>query len=399
MRKIVLLFPGPYEGSPRAQQEYTLISKRFNIDVIDVSPFCSRKPKEVTYRINMTLRNKPPTSLNGFIKRVLNYLILYVKVAYVLRRNYRKIPLCLHCSHAQMLPIGVLWKFLFGSRIVYDVYEYYPLWFRRMVGPAASSVLVKIERLLTNFVDMIIPWWYTISALYEKSNSKIKTVIYPNLPSLELFNGVFNSSTESLREELHLSSKDFVVIYCGTISKERKVEEIIRAIKIVREKFRLENVKVVIAGDGPYTDHLKCLVNRSNLEDSVIFLGRIDFAKVAHILKLGDVVYAMYPAQFDHLMLPSRKIFEAMLCSRAVITCNKGEKARLVKEAKCGLPMEGTSHCIASAIASLAMDKKYTKLLGENGHRYFNKHFPLREVNKQLVDAYQEVLQADISRV
>ena len=61
------------------------------------------------------------------------------------------------------------------------------------------------------------------------------------------------------------------ILYLGRIKKYKSIQDLIRAFKIVREK--LTDSKLMIVGTGDYLTHLKTLVHRLGLDESVEFPG------------------------------------------------------------------------------------------------------------------------------
>jgi GalNAc-alpha-(1->4)-GalNAc-alpha-(1->3)-diNAcBac-PP-undecaprenol alpha-1,4-N-acetyl-D-galactosaminyltransferase len=62
------------------------------------------------------------------------------------------------------------------------------------------------------------------------------------------------------------------VVYVGRLSKEKGVARLIEAFSKIKNK----NWNLVLAGDGPETNNLKQLVNELQIQDKVVFLGKVN---------------------------------------------------------------------------------------------------------------------------
>lgn len=95
-----------------------------------------------------------------------------------------------------------------------------------------------------------------------------------------LTNSVFNANEINLDTFNNIKNDDYDrnfynIIYCGRISKEKNIEEIIDCCQMLNEKY---NYYLNIIGDGPYLDDLKTIIelNYSKIKSKIIFHGNKD---------------------------------------------------------------------------------------------------------------------------
>ncbi len=62
-------------------------------------------------------------------------------------------------------------------------------------------------------------------------------------------------------------------LFVGRLSKEKGIDILIKAVKLVKEKF--PDIEVKIIGDGPERENLKNLTKILNIDNNIKFLGRI----------------------------------------------------------------------------------------------------------------------------
>ena len=77
--------------------------------------------------------------------------------------------------------------------------------------------------------------------------------------------------TATLRERLNLSPDTFVFVHVGRLAKEKSVDVILDAYRIVRERIHDVPLHLVIAGTGPCEPEL-----RQRAPDNTTFLGHLD---------------------------------------------------------------------------------------------------------------------------
>ena len=90
----------------------------------------------------------------------------------------------------------------------------------------------------------------------------------------------------ALRSKLGIDAATTMLLSLSRVSYEKNIQAVLAALpEVLREE---ENVKLVVAGDGPYLDDLKQLSKRLNIEDSVIFTGMIPPNETALYYKAAD---------------------------------------------------------------------------------------------------------------
>lgn len=115
--------------------------------------------------------------------------------------------------------------------------------------------------------------------------------------------------------KITLPSKFF--FFVGVHKKRKNVLNIIKAYKIFSSKF--SGISLVLAGNqnGHYFDMLLKYVNDNNLNNSVVFIGRLDDGQLSYVYKNS---YAfIFPTLIEGFGMP---ILEAMNCGIPVITSN-----------------------------------------------------------------------------
>jgi len=145
------------------------------------------------------------------------------------------------------------------------------------------------------------------------------------------------------------------VFYIGVLNKRKGVHDLIRAIPLVMNKVR--DVKLYIAGNGPYLNKLKQLVSDLNLGENVTFLGFVSDNEKFDYMKSMDVfVLPSYWESFPFVLL------EAMACGKPIVTTNVAGNPFAVSDGVNGcLVNPGDWQQIAEKLICLLDDRKLTE--------------------------------------
>lgn len=172
------------------------------------------------------------------------------------------------------------------------------------------------------------------------------------------------------------------VVYCGRLSAEKGVDDLLRAIR------QVPHVRFVIAGDGPQRSELQELAVRLGL-NNVEFVGRIGPAERDALI-----------AQSRFTVLPShayetlgKTILESYAQGRAVVSTDLGSRREFVRHGETGLLYGcGDVNELAQAIALLAANPAIAEEMGRAGWELVrSKHNP-EEHYEKLTGVYNELI-------
>ncbi|TSC90617.1 MAG: group 1 glycosyl transferase [Parcubacteria group bacterium Gr01-1014_2] len=147
--------------------------------------------------------------------------------------------------------------------------------------------------------------------------------------------------------------KKYDLIFVGRLAKNKGINLLLEALKILRFKFHVSNFKVLIVGDGPLKNSLKSKVESLKLENNVIFYGWAeDSNKVAIFLN-----------QSKFLVMTSyneggpRVVAEAMACGVPILATPVGIVADIMKDGQSGRIIKWDAEDIAKKAKSLLFNK------------------------------------------
>lgn len=166
----------------------------------------------------------------------------------------------------------------------------------------------------------------------------------------------------------NLSTNDFILIYSGAMYYWHGLDTMIEAMKIIKEQ-GLNDIKLFLVGDGEARVSIESLVERYNLNGSVIFTGKVPFDEVPKYLSIADVALSLNTG--DSIGF---KLIEYMAAGKAIITTNVDVVHTIADNGKDILfvPLNDPKAVVDSVIR-LKSDKKLRAQFEENVRNKFLK--------------------------
>jgi glycosyltransferase involved in cell wall biosynthesis len=210
-------------------------------------------------------------------------------------------------------PAGVAYKLLKSSTLVVLDIRSIPVGSRIWIHKA----LLK-RALCSRFID-------AISVIRKEMLMQIirEYNMHPRVPITTWTSG-FNPEyfNEKIRGA-HIRSKyglgkQFIILYHGSITKERGLETLINAFKILLDE-GIKNVGLWILGDGKDKDALKHLALQLGLQENVQFFDSVPYSEVAQFIAAADAGISPLPANPWWLYQFPLKIVECLAVGKPVI--------------------------------------------------------------------------------
>ncbi|HEY4475020.1 MAG TPA: glycosyltransferase family 4 protein [Candidatus Paceibacterota bacterium] len=176
------------------------------------------------------------------------------------------------------------------------------------------------------------------------------------------------------------------ILFYGALEKRKGVDQVIEAMKRLKEirndiKFELD-----IIGTGPEEEGLKKQKKENGLSDNVVFLDWTSNDKLPNQLDKADVfVYPSIPLdgweeQFGYAMA------EASSCEVPVVATRTGSIEEVIIDGKSGILVEPNNpEQLAEAINKILSDKELAERMGRFGREYVIKNYSHPVIAKKLV--------------
>jgi 1,2-diacylglycerol 3-alpha-glucosyltransferase len=217
---------------------------------------------------------------------------------------------------------------------------YYPK--NRVLKKFYSTYLWKYIKFFYRSCDVTIaPSGAIAEFLARHQISNVRVV--SNGVNLRRFNPRVSGGT--IREALGIGEREKVVLYLGRVSREKRVDVMLRAAEILLKK--RGDVKFVVGGTGPALDDCRRLARSLGIWERVRFVGFVDDDKLPQYYAASDVL--CLPSTFEtqgivplEAMAVGRPVVgsDYMALKDLIVNGKNGEKFRPLDSASCARKIE-----------------------------------------------------------
>jgi glycosyltransferase involved in cell wall biosynthesis len=138
------------------------------------------------------------------------------------------------------------------------------------------------------------------------------------------------------RNENGLGPEDFVFMYAGAHGPANDLEQLIHAMKELED---MQNIKLVLLGEGIEKAKLMQLVKTLGLNNKVIFLPAVPKSRVIDYLTIADAfIICLKDTPLFEGALPN-KLFDYLLFDKPIVTTVRGEIEQFLSD--CGIGFYG----------------------------------------------------------
>jgi glycosyltransferase involved in cell wall biosynthesis len=243
-----------------------------------------------------------------------------------------------------------------SCKLVYDSHEYYTEVPELMDRPKVKAVWERIEGWIFPKLKSVYTVNGSIASRYqEKYGVELKVVrnIAPKYQPEKVLS----------KKELGLPEDQFIMILQGAgINVHRGAEELIEAMKL------LENVLLVIIGDGDVIPQIKMNVIEYDLLNSVWILGKKPYAEMMQFTAQADLGFTLDKANnLNYRFSLPNKVFDYIHAGTPIICTDLPEVRKVVEGHEVGVILkELTPESIAEAVNKLKNDPERLAQLKNN---------------------------------
>lgn len=257
-------------------------------------------------------------SLKGNIQYSYN---LYKKLNEISKEKTIDIVHCLY-PNSSVMGAALFKRQSPKTRIIYDIRS---PWIEMSVergsiplhiAPIYRRIAYFAESFLNKYVDGYIFITEGLKKFYEdkiKLDSKPFDVI-PSGVDLNLFS-IRNATT--IRDQYNLKDDDFLLGYVGGIARMRELDFVLKAFKKLTETDG--NYKLMFVGDGDDKEHLEVLIRELQIQDKVIFTGRVPYEQVPYYMSAFNAGICHLPDRLVYRYSFPMKVLEYLACSIPVL--------------------------------------------------------------------------------
>jgi 1,2-diacylglycerol 3-alpha-glucosyltransferase len=194
----------------------------------------------------------------------------------------------------------------------------------------------------------------------ELENYDIKCPIYPL--SFGVDEEEFSRRIEwNVRTELNLPTED-LLLFAGRLGKEKNLAFLLRAFKQLLS--RRNNVRLIIAGDGPQRQTLQQYATELGIAPYVIFTGFLERRKLIDLYKQTLFVFTSKTETQGMVLV------EAMMAGSTVVAVGEMGVLDIVKHEETGILVKEKEDEFAQACSRLLEDKTERERLGKAAQQW-----------------------------
>jgi glycosyltransferase involved in cell wall biosynthesis len=183
-----------------------------------------------------------------------------------------------------------------------------------------------------------------------------------------------------------------VVLYLGTLIKDRKLDFLVRVHKQVVEQ--VPQAKLYFVGGGQCEEDERRLLdeaNRLGISDSMVLTGFLPIEKAWQYLHQASVcVSPFYPTPILNSTSPT-KLVEYMAFGKPVVANDHPDQRKVIDDSGAGYCVAWDEGEFANAILKIINDPKGAAAMGQRGKRYVEKHRSYEAIADALDATYRKL--------
>lgn len=153
-------------------------------------------------------------SRNKIIKGI-NYLFFLFRVTS--KFIFRKVH-AINCHSLPVMPIGVIFKVLKGTKLIYDTHELETE--RESLSGLSKKIMQVLESICIRFADRVMVVNYSIGQWYKKRYSLKDIYVVRNVP----YRVTLDQSYDLFREKFGISRESIIFLYQGFLNPGRAID-------------------------------------------------------------------------------------------------------------------------------------------------------------------------------
>lgn len=213
------------------------------------------------------------------------------------------------------------------------------------------------------------------------------------IPIAAVSNGVDLSSfcpgpaSSLIYEKYHIPKHRPIILYVGRVDPEKQVGRVISAFKKARPELPKTSPILLIVGDGVDKARLEKESKDQQLQDSIIFLGKVLPPDLYELYKAGTIFVTASEIETQGIVL-----IEAAACGLPLVAVNKGAVGEVCRDGQNGiLCPAGDTNAIAAAIIKIMNNKQIHASMSKQSIEIASKHDFERTLDR-FIDIYQQVI-------
>jgi glycosyltransferase involved in cell wall biosynthesis len=285
------------------------------------------------------------------------------------------------------------WKLL-GKKFVFDHHDVCPELMEAKFGNKRllQTLLLLAEKLTFKAADLVISAnesFRELAILRGRKSPKDVVAVY-SIPDKRFFANVNIVSPMHSGARLR-NGRKMVIGYVGVIGSQDGVDNVVRMVKELVQRFSLDDFTCVIVGDGPALSSVKSLATELKVTQFITFTGYLSGTEFIEILSEFDIGVIPDPINAYNDKISMNKVFEYSAMGIPIVAFNLSETRRLLKDAAL-FATRGDASGLAEEVARLIRDPELRHALGRRAKMLADREFIWEAEAQKYVAAMTRVL-------
>lgn len=259
-----------------------------------------------------------------FGKNILFQIFKYIEYCIRVFLYYKNKKIyCVNVHSLSLLPLGVLLKYVWRTRLIYDAHELETetngsKGFRKKIGK-------WIERNLIKHVDLTIVVSESIADWYVNAYHINRPPVVLNAPNQRTL-----KKNNHFRQKLGIRDDQVILLYQGGLVAGRGVHLILEAFKARQD----DKVVAVFMGYGPLKDEIQAITAQSN---NIFFYPAVAPQIVLEYTSSADFgIHLIQNTCLNHDYCMPNKLFEYAMAGLPVLVSNMKDMSEMVEKNQMG---------------------------------------------------------------
>lgn len=187
-----------------------------------------------------------------------------------------------------------------------------------------------------------------------------------------------------LKHSLGINADEKVILFLGRVADEKSINVIMDVMPSIFNEYK--KCKFVIVGDGPAKKSLEEQAKQLNIQDKVIFTGKVPWNEVPKYYNLGDVFVNASLTETQGLTF-----IEAMAAELPIVAKYAPNLSEFIKNGKNGILVKKNLD-FKKQIIKVLKDKKLKNTLVENGN-ITAQEYSIEQFGDKLEMLYSEIIE------
>lgn len=278
-----------------------------------------------------------------------------------------------------LLPNYLISKFL-KKKLVYDSHELFTEVPELIHRPRIQNVWLLIEKWIFPKLKNVITVNQVIAAIYT-NKYKVRVHVIRNISNKILAVNPDQDLAKRIK-----GNRKMLILQGSGINKDRGAEEAVEMMQY------LNDVLLVIIGGGDVFEYLKKSIERINIQDKVLILGKVAYDELLAYTQIADLGLSLDKGtNLNYEYSLPNKVFDYIQCQIPLFVSNRPVVARLVLDNDIGVVFENHKpKKMAKIVTEVFADKNRLKKWQENLkkaaeiYNWENESIKLKEIYKNL---------------